>query len=201
LPQDRFEQVVVETHVLVEGIEFLGLPGRQQAHVARQVGAHQGVVLLLHEAVIVLLPGAAAADATPLQTLAQEGLEMIVEELGAVVAMHFADGQRATRDDIGQDFAHGAFTATVEGPSLTPGRAHIDHLQGVDAIRGRAAVVDQVQLPVPHFGEVGGDPAGISRASAEGVSRRPRRLGKRGSSWRIRCRVRRRVERLTWANC
>src|SRR6266566_2528128 len=55
----RLEQIVVDPHLLVERIHRLDLLGTIKAQVAK-ILAHQGVILLFDEAIIVFLVGATA---------------------------------------------------------------------------------------------------------------------------------------------
>src|SRR3989304_5085412 len=89
--QDGLEEVVVEPHVVVKLVEQMGLPDGVQALIA-EVGADQGAVLLLDEAVVVALEGSAARELNALVTVLPEAAQMIVEELAAVVGVNFQDG-------------------------------------------------------------------------------------------------------------
>ena len=85
---DRLEEVVVPAHFEIEMIEHPSLLHSIQAIIA-EIAADQGEALLLHEAGVVLVPGAIAGELDGRILPVPEGKQVVVEELGAVVSMEF----------------------------------------------------------------------------------------------------------------
>src|SRR4030067_1250780 len=77
---DGLEEVVVEPQLVIQAIDGLLLSHRVEA-IVTQVGPYQSRVLLFHEAVDVLLVGAATGEVNAPGWLLPETDEMVVEEL------------------------------------------------------------------------------------------------------------------------
>ena len=78
--------------LLVKGIESSTLDTTIQT-VVSYVSPDQCTVLLLHEAVIILLVGAAATEVQPGNLFSKVADEVVIEEFAAIVWMKLPDGE------------------------------------------------------------------------------------------------------------
>ena len=113
------KEVVVDPHLVVELTEGQGLGNRVESIIA-QVGAYEGGVLLFDEAVIVsfgfaqdrFVIGSAAGEMDARHFLFPESLQVVVEELGAVVRVDFEHGEGDPGEDTVATVLHNAVTAS-----------------------------------------------------------------------------------------
>ena len=99
---------------------------------------------------------------------------MVVEKLRPVVGVHLAHRERQAREDVPKPDFHLPVAAPQHGDPLTPTGRHINHLQGMHVLAGRArpAMMDQVDLEMPGLWLV---PGTAPRGDRPGEPRRPRR--------------------------
>ena len=84
--QDGLEEVVIEPHLVVEAVEEACLGHSVESCVA-QVGADEGGILLLDEAVVILVKGSGARDLDAFDDVPPQAKKVVIEELAAVVGV------------------------------------------------------------------------------------------------------------------
>ncbi len=87
---DGLEEVVVAPHVVIELVEKDGLRDGIETVVA-EIGPDEGIVFLLDETVVILVPGARARKLQVFDLVAPEADQVVIEELAAVVGVNFDD--------------------------------------------------------------------------------------------------------------
>ena len=124
-----------------------------------EIGANQGVVLLLDEARVILAPRAVARESDLRVQTRPEAQQVGVEELGAVVGMDLADGEGQTVVKHLEGIVHDHAPAAQHGIAFAPAGGDIDHLQRVDVVSHSiwAAVMHQIDLQVAGFLFIPGD--------------------------------------------
>src|SRR6187455_2540459 len=97
--QDRLEEVVVDPHLVVEGVQRRALLGRVEAGLA-EVRPDQRVVLLFDEAIVVLLVGPRTREVEPGDLLTPDPHQMVVQKLRPIVGMELFDREWQSRQDL-----------------------------------------------------------------------------------------------------
>src|SRR5438552_1505896 len=92
--------------------------------------ADDGAVFLLHVRAVVLLPGAAAGERDPLALTPR--VELVVDELRAVVAVEPDERHREARADVMDRRAHALLPLAPEGFELDPRRGNIHGAEGAE---------------------------------------------------------------------
>ena len=85
-----------------------------------QVGTNKRGFLLLHEAVVILVPGPAAREAHTLDGILPEGDEVVIEELAAIVRMDLVHREGQACQHAPEGVFHHQLAAPQSGGTLTP---------------------------------------------------------------------------------
>ena len=152
------EQVVVEPHPLIEGVACCDLLRSIQAQFA-QILPHQGVIFLLHIAVIILLVRAAARELDSCDFLFPEPHQMRIEELRPIIGMQLFDRKGQPLEHLIEGRFHRLLPSSQEHHALTPAGGYIDQLQGVSILSCRtlSPMMHQIGLEVPWLLRVPGN--------------------------------------------
>ncbi len=140
---DGLEEVDVEASQGVDAGELsIGVASRETIIADKM--ADDGAVLLLDVGAIVFLPGPATREREALAgAVAVEGL---IDELGAVVAVHAAQGDGPAAADLVDGGGHAVLAFAPERLELDPARGDIDGAEGEkeEAPGAAAAMGDEV---------------------------------------------------------
>ena len=170
-PHQGLEEVVVEVQQGIEGIEGLDLSHGVQATVAH-IGADMRAVVLLDKAVVVFVIGAAAGKGDLL--LLEKGPDEVVEELRAVIAMDFQDGEGDAPPQGFEGVSHDQAAVAQGGVGSDPTAEHIGPAQGKgeETARGAPVVEDGIAFQVARLGDLSGDNALGHRTGDSGFAAR-----------------------------
>jgi hypothetical protein len=143
---ERLEEVVKQPQAVVELVEHASVFNGIQAEIT-QIGAHEGMIVLLDKAVIVLVKRARAGELNGLG--APEVQLEVVEEFFAIIGMGFEDRKGQAGLDTREAIPDHQTTATENGHAFAPTGGDIRHLQGMHVLPagGDATVMDQIGLP------------------------------------------------------
>src|SRR5260221_14006730 len=125
----------------------------------RHILAHQRVVLLLHDAIIVLLIRTAARELHPHNFVLPEVHQVLIEELAAIIRMQFADRERQSFYDATKSGFHGALPTPHHGHPFAPARGHIHQLDrvSVESSTTFPVMMHQIDLKMPWVADVPGN--------------------------------------------
>src|SRR5262245_11397576 len=142
---DGLEKVHMEAGQVVDAGELgIGASGRE-AIVADEL-ADDGAVLLLDVSAVVFLPGAAAGEGDAM--LPAVGIEVLVDELAAVVAVEAHEWHGQSRADAMNAAADALLAFAPDRFELDPGRGDIDGTEGgeIEALGARGTVGNEIDL-------------------------------------------------------
>ena len=142
---DRLEEVDVQAREVIHASE-LRIGGLGSVAIIADERADDGAVLLLDMGTVVLLVGAAAGEGDALALA--PGIQVVVDELGAVVAVQAAQGHRQTLADVVDGGADSFLALAPDDLEVDPRGRDIDGAERVEveALGRGAAVGDQVQF-------------------------------------------------------
>src|SRR5215510_14082316 len=140
---DRLKEIDVQAGQLIDAGELRVGGVRGEAIVADEL-ADDGAVLLLDVSAVVFLPGAAAGEGDAM--LPAVGIEVLVDELAAVVAVEAHEWHGQSRADAMNAAADALLAFAPDRFELDPGRGDIDGTEGgeIEALGARGTVGNEI---------------------------------------------------------